>query len=162
MGVFTTFKNNPVTVDYLDKNTLFNKLAPQGWAFFTKPPQNDHRLTAYIKKNSNLQLYPLKNVERENLFGLKKTNRILYHHISTSMTSIDNKHWFTTRNSLDSLDLSRLNVYKFKEFPLENNIDTLLLEVSKPIPWVWFSKLEYNKIRPKKRYILACIDEKDI
>ncbi|WP_237233343.1 SdpA family antimicrobial peptide system protein [Rothia nasisuis] len=124
---------NPIRILSID-------MAPQGWAFFTKPPSEGELL--YYSSDSLESLLVTPQGRIENLFGISRTQRAQGPEVAQLLKDIADEDWYSC-NSGESIyecfDAMKANNYE--AYNLENNspIKTLcgdvLVSNALPTPW---------------------------
>lgn len=134
---------NSIGYNLLTDNSRWNKeiqfLFPQGWAFFTKDPREEHTIFYKIDKN-NLQELDFKNGAMNSSFGISRKNRIMLIEIAQIVNQIDSVSWVDLKSKED------LNTYKDTTKSLEvinfvnkaelENGDYMIVK-QRPVPWSW-------------------------
>lgn len=142
-GIFFSFvvsnNDNPVRLENTVKQEIY-KLAPQGWAFFTKSPKEE-TIQLYEKRgNQIIHLNGTSSLLLQDLLGVRRNKRKLNGELTEIAKRVHKKHW-TTFNRIASLD--SLKILLISDTIRNNTYDTMLIAgekiicVTKPTPWAW-------------------------
>ncbi len=136
---------NPIKLKH--KKNLVSSFFPQGWSFFTKEPPK-YRFNIYeIGENKTLSKVNTYNTDKRNLFGLKKSNRLLPHYIETNLGKIKESHWLESELQIYDVQTDCLNHYSFNEPEIQDFVKgEYIIQLYEINPWVYFAnEIIYNK-----------------
>ncbi len=144
---------NPITLNHKipGKNDL-SKLAPQGWAFFTKDIRKDFfKIYKKNEENGTYEKVKIKSSSIDQLFGIKRNNRSIMHKISYIIKNVDKNLWYTHRGDPNKINRDSLSVVSIvADEPMIYG--EFLIAKGEPIPYEW-SKSKLN-INPELEHIL--------
>ena len=127
----------------------FVSFLPQGWAFFTKDPQ-EVKAIAYTVHNGVLKEFNKTGNRLQYATGLKRTQRVLGIELSDILTSYSMqklKNEFETEEkalSGEFIHISNKSISK-------SLCGKVIINLYKDTPWIWFSN--DIKVQPFKKYI---------
>jgi antimicrobial peptide system SdpA family protein len=148
--------NNPIKLSYkFFNNYLQDAIIPEGWAFFTKDPQEVDIVLFEINGKDSLIRKNLKNSENLLKSGFSRKNRLIFSKLSIAVSKIESKYWTYSKNDSINLDSLSIITYKVKQPML---IGKYLIKLQKPVTWIWFSKLS-KVVMPSKMIIIDFINE---
>lgn len=143
---------------YLPANTLVNSskvkenfiaFLPQGWAFFTKDPQ-EVKAIAHLVENEKLVEFNKTGNRGDYIAGLRRTQRVLGREVSDVLdqySKSDKKKEFKTIEEAlkaDAIKIANTSVTR-------QLCGDVLVNLYKETPWVWFSN--NIKTRPVNKYL---------
>lgn len=137
--------------------TFFKRVLPQGWAFFTKDPQEE-KLTIYKLENDNYELLIKGNPDKSNLFGLSRKGRRVAYEFSLLLSQFKKESW-TPRKGADIPQPGELSKeFLFNEDARVVNVSpgTYLAILEKPIPWAW--KKSFQPENSRRKYVLFSLE----
>ena len=123
---------------------------PEGWAFFTKNPQEEDIL-AYKYQESQKPTYQLITIPTgsvSNAFGLNRKVRMLAQEMGVMQKYIPDSCWFTINGSLQNNDsiiinsLIKILIPKVSNYPYLSG--TYIFQKIAPIPWSWYKTFNRN------------------
>ncbi len=149
---------NPITLNYdLPLKNELHRLAPQGWAFFTKDVRKDF-FSLYKKTEGydNYEKVTIKSSSQDQIYGLKRDNRSIMHKISYLIKNIDNNLWYEYKGNLNDISIDSLSTVSI-EVSRPMIFGEFLISKGEQIPYEWSrSKLKVNS---KSNYIILNLKE---
>lgn len=137
--------------------TFFKRVLPQGWAFFTKDPQEE-KLTVYKLEDGEYQLFIKGNPAPANLFGLSRKGRRLAYEFSIILSQFKKDNW-TPKKGCEIPDPNHLikeTLFNDDERVANVQPGTYLAILEKPIPWAW--KKNFQLENSRRKYVLFNFD----
>lgn len=124
---------------------------PEGWAFFTRNPREETVEIWKIDPNRKLKKISCSHGSPANLFGLIKSQRIIYNELGQGISTLESKGWLESRTGdiYEKLNETKLDTIKLNSNILEGEY---LITATKPKPYVW-RNLENFKMPIKSRRI---------
>jgi len=155
--IVASIPDNPLRVENKEYSFV-NIFLPQGWAFFTRSPDN-YRLKIFRLKDNTLIHLNNRNSQIKQYFGVKKDNRLFPHFLRQRLHSIQSKFWYKSLKSANNIILDSINSFNIKTpdrllfLGIQNK--KYLCVYEKPKPWFYFSKSKvYNS---PKYYVIINI-----
>jgi antimicrobial peptide system SdpA family protein len=152
--LLNSVKQNPISLEYGIDNEMTSLVFPQGWSFFSKDPR-EATMNLFSIENGVLRKIDFKNTQAKNLYGLKKSDRLIYYKIYGDVQKFPIKHFYNSRDNINSIDLKKINTYSLKNTTYKKG--KYLAQIVELESWVWFSKLK-NKVNMPARYVLLKIE----
>lgn len=113
---------------------------PQGWAFFTRNPQEPQFRIWRVVGASKARLQ-LRNAASAHLFGFRREGRMRAIEFGAIVTELPRNSWYNCRSgSLECLD-SAILVTVTNRFPAPSICGLVSIDQRPPVPWAW-SKIE--------------------
>ena len=154
--------DNPVNLRYSSFNNLkLNAMFPEGWAFFTRDPQEE-QFFLYEWFGGKLREVPIKNAGPSQLFGIIRRNRAIQSKILRVSNSIDEKYWFHYRGDIKGVPVDSLTIFSV-DIAQPAVCGKYLVQARKPLPWPWYASSRSDKIYLPSRVIcinFKCRDDK--
>lgn len=148
---------NPITLNYkLPFAGEIAKIAPQGWAFFTKDIRHNHVKLYRLDAKKQLQNFRLSSSAKNQLYGLKRDNRAIMHKINYLASNLDDSYWYEYSGNINLIPRDSL-----KSVPLD--LDTpmvygkYLVSVGNPLPYEW-SRSD-REVYLNNKYVVLDIQE---
>ncbi|MEO9484577.1 MAG: SdpA family antimicrobial peptide system protein [Ekhidna sp.] len=134
-------KANPLVIMEGTPQKLLN-VFPQGWAFFTKDPQDDVLMLYSFEDGSFENAIKKSSMSLESLYGIKRHSRKANHEFFAQIiakniptwTKSDNQNWRDDCRKIEPLDTITLST---KLPALANGV--YLIYWSRRTPWAWSS-----------------------
>lgn len=125
---------------------------PEGWAFFTKNPQDEDYLIYSLQKDENGKFINLikPSTSLSNLFGINRKSRLQSQEIGASVHYIVDSSWVLIKGGLE-LNLSIIDSLSSTQIPIKSNYPfftgKFILQKIAPIPWSWANtfNLDFRK-----------------
>lgn len=141
--LITSIPENPIRLRYsFFNNKEMKYLIPQGWSFFTKNPREEE-IYIYDLSNSLNTKIKLNNIQLNQLFGIKRENRIIYTKTSTVFQNIDASLLIDFKGDALGFIQKEENMKTLNEVSVNVRKPSLcgkyLIEVKQPIAWSWLS-----------------------
>ena len=144
---------------YLPKNTIMYvsnlkgdivKILPQGWAFFTRNPQEED-LEYHLINNNSIAKYDFIGNRIEDYFGFKREKRAFIAKMSFSALNIEDKKWkYESYNKVLYFKniSSDIMIHKVNEEILNPLCNKKVLFIKKkPTPWAWRNFKDSSQIK---------------
>ena len=131
---------------------------PEGWAFFTKNPQDDDYLIYSFQGNKNEQFPCLisPNSSLENLFGINRKSRLKSQEIGSAIPYVNDTAWTSIKGNLE-MNSAVINGMPIITIPIKSNYpyfkEKYILQKIAPIPWSWFNDFN-QKFRTSKIVVI--------
>ena len=127
-------------------------LAPEGWAFFTRNPREAVVLVHKMRDIGRWERLSLANFTPGNLFGLRRSSRLLTTEMALLLRGIPSDRWVPCRASIPEC-LAREKPATFtveKKTPAVASLcGETVLQVVEPVPWAWSSSRDRIRMPSK-------------
>lgn len=127
---------------------------PEGWAFFTKNPQDeDYIIYSFDKGNQNKYEKIINPTSSpKNFFGLNRISRLQSQEIGSAIHFIQDSSWVTIKGNINSND-SIIKKIKPTLIPIISKhpyfTGTYILQKIAPVPWAWIKDFKPNYAKSK-------------
>ena len=152
MLFISSVEDNVIKTQYYLDFKLVRYFFPQGWEFFTKDPM-DYINMPYKIVNGKPERINLKNFSTDQWLGLNKKNRVFNHYVGKNTESIPDKFWFPYEGNISKIPLDSVNSFKIK-YGKEMFKYPYLVQLTKPIPWVWKANSKNKNIKMQNFYVI--------
>lgn len=130
--------NNPVTLPFEDRVDSL-KVAPQGWAFFTRSPREPY-LLPYVRASSGQweSAHVGQHAHPKHAFGLNRASRAQGVEMGLLQSEIDEDDWRDCDGAPeDCLPALPVTVTAENESPRPTLCGDVALLRQEPVPWAW-------------------------
>lgn len=125
---------------------------PEGWAFFTKDPQEEDYILYSFTRNSDgkYERVMAPTSAPQNIFGLNRASRLQAQELGAAIHYIKDSLWVTIKGSIDS-SYTLVNNIKPVPIPIRSKHPYFngkyIIQKTAPVPWAWAKdyKPEYGK-----------------
>lgn len=120
-------------------NDLLVKIFPQGWAFFTKNPQEES-FDYYIYEKGLIKKFDLIKNRFDDYLGFKREKREFISKLVSTVSGIDKNKWIKiNQNKILITNISSDdNIFVIKNDILNSICNKKIIFIKKkPIPWTW-------------------------
>lgn len=129
--IFFQLPDNPLKVEFIKENMLFETFFYQKWSFFAPPPKHDDRLYYYFRKGENIvsfEIIALLNKVKTEKAPFNSRENILDYILSNQMHAIEASltDFYSKYNIKDTENIEKFWLKFYEENKTSYNIRTLL------------------------------------
>jgi antimicrobial peptide system SdpA family protein len=129
-------------------------LAPQGWGFFTRNPQEESDEVYIFQKSNTWIKTSTSQVSLNNFFGINRKIRHEYFELSKLLDTIPKEKWISIKSNQKVIfdTLSIADTIRYKQFMNHRMLDSVVVITrANPLPWAWSS--QYATVTPPTRVL---------
>lgn len=136
-------------------------LSPQGWAFFTRDPQEE-RTYIYARRGADWLPHTVTTSDASHLFGIRKQSRAREMELASLLGQVPRPSWVEGRLDIQALqgkDL-RKGVMVQNKFPRPTMCGEFVVQKRPPVPWAW-SRLPKPVVMPGRtvKLLVQCVTD---
>jgi antimicrobial peptide system SdpA family protein len=156
-AVFSALPANGVEFRFI-KQLQMTAWMPQGWAFFTAPPQSERRLPWVRVDGRWVSANAGPSATLRNAFGLRRGARLQNLEIEALVAKLPKSRWTSCRGSVAScVDPITPSIHVRNDSRQPTLCGDVAVTVSKPVPWAWAREgLHVDMPQTAIRMIVEC------